>query len=70
MEFILQPWHLLLTILAGWVNHQQQAVIEYLRTGRLPFAFEETVELMKIIIAGIRSRDEGGRVVRLQEIDA
>jgi putative transposase len=32
MNFVLQPWQLLLLILAGWVNRQQQAVIEYLRT--------------------------------------
>jgi transposase InsO family protein len=32
MEFVLQPWHLLLTILAGLINRQQQQVIAYLRT--------------------------------------
>jgi transposase InsO family protein len=32
MSFILQPWQLLHLILAGWVNQQQQQVIEYLRT--------------------------------------
>ncbi len=32
MSFILQPWQLLLLILAGWVNRQQQEIIEYLRT--------------------------------------
>src|SRR5262249_42859538 len=32
MNFILQPWHLIHLILAGWVNEQQQEVIEYLRT--------------------------------------
>jgi putative transposase len=32
MTFVLQPWHLLLTILAGLINRQQQEVIEYLRT--------------------------------------
>src|SRR6266571_5944339 len=32
MNFILQPWQLLHLILAGWVNHQQQQVIDYLRT--------------------------------------
>jgi putative transposase len=31
MSFILQPWQLLLIILAGWINQQQQEVIEYLR---------------------------------------
>jgi hypothetical protein len=32
MNFVLQPWHLLLTILASLINRQQQHVIEYLRT--------------------------------------
>jgi hypothetical protein len=31
MNFVLHPWQLLLVGLAGWVNRQQQAVIEYLR---------------------------------------
>jgi len=42
--------------------------VNYLRTGKLTFPFEETVELMKIIIAGIRSREENGRTVLLSEI--
>jgi len=32
MKSVLQPWHLLLFILAGWVNRHPQAVVEYLRT--------------------------------------
>ncbi len=32
MEFILQPWHLFLVIQDGWMNRQQQQVIEDLRT--------------------------------------
>ena len=31
MNFVLQPWHLLITILAGLINRQQQEVIDYLR---------------------------------------
>jgi hypothetical protein len=31
MRFILQPWQLVLTILAGWMQEQQQQVIAYLR---------------------------------------
>ncbi|MBM3286980.1 MAG: DDE-type integrase/transposase/recombinase [Candidatus Eisenbacteria bacterium] len=31
MNFVLQPWQLLLTILAGMINRQQQEVIEHLR---------------------------------------
>jgi transposase InsO family protein len=32
MTFVLQPWQLYFLILAGWINRQQQEVIEYLRT--------------------------------------
>jgi predicted dehydrogenase len=48
---------------------QLQAFVYFLRTGQRPFPFSETVELMKIIIAGIRSRRENGREVFLTEID-
>ena len=40
----------------------------WLRTGEEPFPFEETVELMKLVIAGLRSREQGGREVFLSEI--
>ena len=42
--------------------------VKYLETGIRPYPFDETIELMEIIIAGIRSRDEGGREVSLEEI--
>jgi putative transposase len=32
MSFVLQPWQLLLSIFAGWINDEQQLRIEYLRT--------------------------------------
>lgn len=47
---------------------QLDLFVEYLRTGREPFPFEETVELMKLVIAGLRSREEGSREVFLSEI--
>jgi len=47
---------------------QLEAFVDFLRTGRPPVPFEETVEMMKIIIAGIRSREESGRAVMLEEI--
>ena len=47
---------------------QLESFIAYLRTGVHPFPFEETVELMKLVIAGIRSREEGGREVDLAEV--
>jgi len=48
---------------------QLVAFVEYLRSGHPPVDFSETVELMKIIIAGIRSREESGRRVWLAEIE-
>jgi hypothetical protein len=35
MKSFLEPWHLLLLILAGWINHRQQDAIEYLLDNRL-----------------------------------
>ena len=32
MNFVLRPWLLLLLILAGWINRDQQDAIEYLLT--------------------------------------
>lgn len=43
--------------------------IGYLRTGQRPFEFSQTVELMKIIIAGIHSREQGGRRIMLKELE-
>jgi predicted dehydrogenase len=47
---------------------QLVAFIDYLRTGRLPFDFQETVELMKLVIAGTLSREQSSRMVLLSEI--
>lgn len=49
---------------------QLEAFVSFLRTGIPPFPFSETEELMKMIIAGIRSRDDGGREVSLDEIQS
>lgn len=48
---------------------QLDVFVHWLRTGEEPFPFSETVELMKLVIAGLRSREEGGREVFLSEID-
>ena len=32
MSFVLQPWQLLLSIVAGWIHDEQQKVIDYQRT--------------------------------------
>ena len=47
---------------------QLLAFVDYLRTGRPPFPFTETVELMQLVIAGKVSREQGNRVVSLSEI--
>ena len=47
---------------------QLDVFVHWLRTGEEPFPFEETVELMKLVIGGLRSREEGGREVFLEEI--
>lgn len=46
---------------------QLEAFVQYLRTGIRPFPFEETIELMKIIIAGIESKKQGGIEIPLLE---
>lgn len=47
---------------------QLDVFVHWLRTGQEPFPFSETVELMKLVIGGLRSREEGGREVLLSEI--
>lgn len=49
-------------------KRQMDVFVNWLRTGIEPFPFEETVELMKLVIGGLRSREEGGREVFLDEI--
>ncbi len=44
---------------------QLAAFVEYLQTGVRPFPWQETVELMRLVIAGIRSREEGGKVIEV-----
>lgn len=47
---------------------QLEGFVDYLHSGKRPFPFDETVELIKLVIAGIRSREESGREVMLDEI--
>ena len=48
---------------------QLDLFVHWLRTGEEPFPFAESVELMKLVIGGLRSREEGGREVFLSEMD-
>jgi len=47
---------------------QLESFIEYLRTGARPFPYAETEELMRMVIAGIQSREQGGAEILLKEI--
>jgi len=49
---------------------QLEAFIDFLRKGVSPFPFSETYELMQLVIAGIRSRGQGGAEVLLQDVGA
>ena len=47
---------------------QLLSFLEFVRTGRPPYAFSETIELMAILIAGLRSRAEDSRRVEIAQI--
>lgn len=47
---------------------QLQAFVDYLRTGVRPFPYSETEELMRMVIAGIQSRERGGEEIVLKDI--
>jgi hypothetical protein len=49
---------------------QLVSFIDYVRTGRAPYPFAETVEYMAVLIAGLRSRNQGSRRVPVAEIMA
>lgn len=47
---------------------QLDEFVKFLRTGKHPHPFTDTIEMTKILIAGIISRNQGGRRVYLSEI--
>ena len=49
-------------------KRQLEVFVEYLRTGIRPFPYEETEELMRMVIAGIQSRENGGVEIMLNNI--
>lgn len=49
-------------------RRQLVAFVDFVRTRQAPFPFSETTELMSVIMAGRRSREEGGRQVSIREI--
>lgn len=51
-------------------RNQLVAFVEMLRTGERPYPLSETIELMAVVIAGLRSRERGGEFVELKEVFA
>jgi len=51
-------------------RNQLCAFVEMLRTGERPYSLNETIELMAVIIAGLRSRERGGAFVEVKEVSA
>ena len=47
---------------------QLVAFIDMLQTGVRPLPFDETVELMAVIIAGLRSREQNGALIQISDI--
>ena len=47
---------------------QLQAFIDYLRSGTPPFPFEETQELMKLVIGGIESRNNNNKKIFIKDL--
>ncbi len=48
---------------------QLEAYVRFLRTGEPPVPFAETRELIHLVIAGIESREQGGRKIMLGELE-
>jgi hypothetical protein len=59
MKSFLEPWHLLLLILAGWINHRQQDAVEYLRTE------DQMLKEMPMSVIGEVMTSSPGRCPRL-----
>lgn len=49
-------------------RNQLCAFVEMLRTGERPYPLAETIELMAVVIAGLRSRERKGQVVKVEEV--
>ena len=49
-------------------RRQMVAFVDFVRSGVKPYPFSETIELMAVLIAGLRSREQGSRRVEVSEI--
>lgn len=47
---------------------QLEAFVSFVRTGTSPVPFDETIEQIKIVIAAIKSREQGGTCIRLEDL--
>ncbi|MFA6713853.1 MAG: Gfo/Idh/MocA family oxidoreductase [Victivallales bacterium] len=50
-------------------KNQLQAFIDFLRSGEYPFPFSETEELMKLVIGGIESRNQNGKIINIKQME-
>ena len=48
---------------------QLQAFVDFLRSGKYPFPFSETDELMRLVIGGVESKNSHHKVIDLKEYD-
>jgi len=46
---------------------QLVSYINFLKTGEYPVPWKETYELMQLVIAGIKSREENGNIIKIQQ---
>lgn len=48
---------------------QLTSFVDFLRTGTPPVPWAETRELMQLVIAGIESREQGGKIIHLKDLE-
>ena len=48
---------------------QLTSFVDYLRLGTPPVPWEETRELMQLVIAGIESSEQGGKTIYLKDLE-
>lgn len=53
----------------GAFKAQLLSFVDYLRSGNPPVPWAETHELIQLVIAGIESRDQGGKVIYLKDLE-
>jgi hypothetical protein len=67
MSFLLQPWHLMFFVFAGWANRQQQEVISYMRTENQ--ILKEKLGKKRILLNDDQRRRLGGDSVVVSSAD-